>query len=109
MGRLGEAAGHQGDHGPQDHGFVAGGQVLVVADGAPVLADPGAKVRSTTQRRGSGRVGQGGDCPSAVLRSAGDLPGQGADVAAAWWPRSSRSGGLPAVHIGPKVVLGQAR
>src|SRR5438874_4177939 len=41
MGWLGEAAGHEGDHGPGDHGFVAGGQVLVVADGAPVLADPG--------------------------------------------------------------------
>src|SRR5215468_6493313 len=41
MGGLGQAAGHQGDHGPQDHGFVAGGPVLVVADGAPVLADPG--------------------------------------------------------------------
>jgi hypothetical protein len=41
MGGLGQAAGHQGDHGPQDHGFVAGGQVLVVADGAAVLADPG--------------------------------------------------------------------
>src|SRR5881392_2976934 len=41
MGGLGEAAGHEGDHGPQDHGFVAGGQVLVVAGGAAVLADPG--------------------------------------------------------------------
>ena len=41
MGWPGEAAGHQGDHGPGDHGFVAGGQVLVVADGAAVLADPG--------------------------------------------------------------------
>ena len=41
MGGLGQAAGHEGDHGPQDHGFVAGGQVLVVADGAAVLADPG--------------------------------------------------------------------
>jgi len=41
MAGLGQAAGHQGDHGPQDHGFVAGGQVLIVADGAAVLADPG--------------------------------------------------------------------
>src|SRR5690348_10151561 len=41
MGGLGEAAGHEGDHGPQDHGFVAGGQVLVVAGGAAVFADPG--------------------------------------------------------------------
>ena len=41
MGGRGEAPGHEGDHGPQDHGFVAGGQVLVVASGAPVLADPG--------------------------------------------------------------------
>jgi hypothetical protein len=41
MGGLGQAAGHQGGHGPQDHGFVAGGQVFVVADGASVLADPG--------------------------------------------------------------------
>jgi hypothetical protein len=38
---LGETAGHEGDHGPQDHGFVAGGQLLVVPDGAAVLADPG--------------------------------------------------------------------
>jgi hypothetical protein len=36
MGALGEALCHEGDHGPQDHGFVAGGQVLVVAGGAPV-------------------------------------------------------------------------
>jgi hypothetical protein len=41
MVRLAEAVGHEDDHGPQDHGFVAGGQVLVVADGAAVLADPG--------------------------------------------------------------------
>jgi len=41
MGGSGEALGHQGDHGPQDHGFVAGGQAFVVADGAAVLADPG--------------------------------------------------------------------
>ena len=41
MGGLGEAAGHEGDHGPQDHGFVVGGQALVAAGGAPVLADPG--------------------------------------------------------------------
>src|SRR6266480_2631829 len=41
MGGLGEATGHEGDHGPQDHGFVAGGQVLVIAGGAAVLADPG--------------------------------------------------------------------
>jgi hypothetical protein len=33
--------GHEGDHGPQDHGFVAGGQLFVVPDGAAVLADPG--------------------------------------------------------------------
>ena len=41
MGGLGEAAGHEGGHGPQEHGFVAGGQVLVVADGAAVLDEPG--------------------------------------------------------------------
>ncbi len=41
MGGLGQAAGHEGGHGPQDHGFVAGGEALVVADGAAVLADPG--------------------------------------------------------------------
>jgi hypothetical protein len=34
MGGLGEAAGHEGDHGPHDHGFVAGREALVVADGA---------------------------------------------------------------------------
>ena len=41
MGGSGEPLGHQGDHGPQDHGFVAGGQAFVVADGPAVLADPG--------------------------------------------------------------------
>jgi hypothetical protein len=52
MGGRGQAPGHEGDHGPQDHGFVAGGQVLIIAGGAPVLLIQ-AKVRSTTQRRGS--------------------------------------------------------
>jgi hypothetical protein len=33
--------GHQGDHGPQDHGFVAGREALVVAGGAGCFADPG--------------------------------------------------------------------
>ena len=41
MGGRGQAPGHKGDHGPQDHGFMAGGQEFVVADGAAVLADPG--------------------------------------------------------------------
>jgi hypothetical protein len=41
MGGPGQPPGHKGDHGPQDHGFVAGGQVFIVAGGAPVLADPG--------------------------------------------------------------------
>jgi hypothetical protein len=41
MAGLGQAACHEGDHGPQDHGFMAGGEALVVADGAAVLADPG--------------------------------------------------------------------
>jgi hypothetical protein len=41
MGGLGQAACHEGDHGPQDHGFVAGREAFVVADGAAVLADPG--------------------------------------------------------------------
>jgi hypothetical protein len=38
---LGEAQGHEGDHGLQDHGFVAGGQTFVVSDSAVVFADPG--------------------------------------------------------------------
>src|SRR5215469_1370539 len=38
---AGQAPGHDVGHGPQDHGFVAGGQAFVVADGAAVLADPG--------------------------------------------------------------------
>ena len=29
MGGRGQAPGHDGDHGPQDHGFVAGGQALM--------------------------------------------------------------------------------
>ena len=41
---------HQGDHGLQDHGFVAFGQLLVVADGAAVLADPGERPRHTHLR-----------------------------------------------------------
>jgi hypothetical protein len=41
MGGLGKPGGHEGGHGPQDHGFVAGGEGFVVADGAAVLADPG--------------------------------------------------------------------
>ena len=41
MAGLGQAACHEGGHGPQDHGFVAGREALVVADGAAVLADPG--------------------------------------------------------------------
>ena len=35
MGRLGQAAGHEGDHGPHDHGFVAGGEAFVLS------GDPG--------------------------------------------------------------------
>lgn len=38
---MGEALGHEGDRGQQDHGFVAGGQALVVAGAAAVCADPG--------------------------------------------------------------------
>ena len=41
MGGLGQAVGHEGGHGPQDHGFVAGREAFIVADGAAVLADPG--------------------------------------------------------------------
>jgi hypothetical protein len=41
MAGLGQAVGHEGDHGPQDHGFVAGREAFIVADGAAVLADPG--------------------------------------------------------------------
>src|SRR5260370_18761605 len=41
MAGLGQAAGHEGGHGPEDHGFVAGREAFVVADGAAVLSDPG--------------------------------------------------------------------
>ena len=41
MAGLGQAASHESDHGPQDHGFVAGREPFVVADSAAVLADPG--------------------------------------------------------------------
>ena len=41
MGGLGQAGGHEGGHSPQDHGFMAGREAFVVADGAAVLADPG--------------------------------------------------------------------
>ena len=35
MAGLGQAAGHEGGHGPQDHGFVAGGEAFVLS------GDPG--------------------------------------------------------------------
>jgi hypothetical protein len=38
---AGEAAGHEGDHGPVDHGFVVGGEAFVVAGAASVASDPG--------------------------------------------------------------------
>jgi hypothetical protein len=41
MDGLGRPSGHECDHGPQDHGFVAGREALLVAGGAAVLADPG--------------------------------------------------------------------
>jgi hypothetical protein len=41
MAGLGQTAGYQGGHCPQDHGFVAGREASVVADRAAVLADPG--------------------------------------------------------------------
>jgi hypothetical protein len=40
-GLPGAASGHDGDHGPVEYGFVAGGQPLVVADGPAVPGDPG--------------------------------------------------------------------
>src|SRR5262245_1755888 len=36
-----EAAGHAGDHGPVDGGFVASGEAFVVAGAATVAGDPG--------------------------------------------------------------------
>jgi hypothetical protein len=33
MGGLGQTARHEGGHGPQDHGFVAGRQALVLSGG----------------------------------------------------------------------------
>src|SRR6266571_1946890 len=41
MAGPGQAACHEGGHGLEDHGFVAGLEAFVVADGAAVLADPG--------------------------------------------------------------------
>ena len=46
MGGLGQAAGHEGDHGPQDHGFMADGQAHLVADGGVVtLGDSTVRTR----------------------------------------------------------------
>ena len=45
MSGLGQAAGHEGGHGPQGHGLVAGWRALVVAGGAAVLAGPGEGAR----------------------------------------------------------------
>jgi hypothetical protein len=39
--RAGKAAGHDGDHCPDDHGFVAAGEAFVVAGAAPAGGDPG--------------------------------------------------------------------
>src|SRR5215469_1387281 len=39
--RAGQAAGHDGDHGPVDGGFVVGGEAFVVACAAAVAGDPG--------------------------------------------------------------------
>jgi hypothetical protein len=39
LGFAGQTPGHDDDHGPVDVGLVAGGQVLVVADGPPVAGD----------------------------------------------------------------------
>jgi hypothetical protein len=35
-----ESPGHEGNHGPLDHGLGVLGSALVVAHGAPVVADP---------------------------------------------------------------------
>jgi len=51
MGGLGQSGGHEGGHSPQDHGFVAGWEGFIVADGSAVLADPGEG--PLYQRRGS--------------------------------------------------------
>jgi hypothetical protein len=40
-GLSGEAAGHDGDHGPVDVGLLVGGQPFVVPHGPPVAGDPG--------------------------------------------------------------------
>ncbi len=50
MGGLGQAGCHEGGHGPQDHGFVAGREAFVVADArvprnSRVLEVPGWQVR----------------------------------------------------------------
>ena len=52
MDGLGQAAGHESDHGPQDHGFVAGREAFVVAVVRRCLLIQ-ANVLSTTHRRGS--------------------------------------------------------
>lgn len=41
MPGQGRAARQESDHGPRDHGFVAGRETFMVADSAAVLADPG--------------------------------------------------------------------
>ena len=89
MGGTGLAAGHEGYHGPQDHGFGAAGQVLVVAGGAPALADPGEGPLDDPAARehfeGAGRAcgyltdhkhGPVGEVDHLVRRAAEDQPGQ---------------------------------
>src|ERR1700730_9620362 len=63
---AGEAAGHDGDHGPGDHGFVVAGEALVVAGATAGCGDPRqgalhhpAAGRAPGDISGSGGAGEG--------------------------------------------------
>jgi hypothetical protein len=78
MGELGQALGHEGDHGPQDHSFVAGGQADTAAGAAGVPQRPG-RVAVLNRCRGDDHVQDqahhvDGDVPLAAIDLLGGIP-----------------------------------
>src|SRR5437764_4475122 len=66
---AGEPTGHEGDHAPQVHGFVVGGEAFVVAGAAAVAGDPG---QGPLDDPAAGQDGEGVQ----VIGSFDDLHGQ---------------------------------
>ena len=114
MGGLGETACHEGGHGPQDHGFVAGREAFVVADGAAVLADPGEGALDDPpagQHLEGVRVAPGDDLQGHLHgRGPGGQPG---GVVAGVGPHQADTGagavGVPQQRPGAVTVLDRGR